>query len=108
MQSPLIAFSPSSLNFGLLGIGEFATRTLHISNGGSAPLAVTVPASTGAVFSWDALQTTLGANGGVSLKVEFSPLAAGAAHGALRVTSNAQGSPHTIRLSGSGRDEIPN
>ena len=51
VQAPTqIAFSHSSLDFGLLGIGEVATRTLRISSNGVAPVTVTVSASTGGVL----------------------------------------------------------
>jgi hypothetical protein len=40
---PQIAFSRSSLDFGLLGIGEVAIRTLRIWNAGVAPLTATRP-----------------------------------------------------------------
>jgi hypothetical protein len=83
-------------------------RTPRMSNAGVVPLVVAVPASTGAVFSLDAVQTTVLPDEGVDLRVEFSPLAAGTVRRAIRVTSNAPGSPHTIGLSGSGRNEIPN
>jgi hypothetical protein len=109
VQAPAqIAFSRSSLDFGLLGIGEVATRTLRISSGGAAPATLTMPGSTGGVFSWQARQATLPPAAGIDVEVEVSPLASGTARGALTVTSNAQGSPHTITLSGSGRREIPN
>jgi Abnormal spindle-like microcephaly-assoc'd, ASPM-SPD-2-Hydin len=103
-----IAFSRTSLDFGLLGIGESAVHTLRISNSGLAPLVVTVPAAPSLSFSSVALQATLLPDDGVDLRIEFSPIASGTAEDSLMVTSNAPGSPHRILLTGSGRDEIPN
>ena len=102
-----IAFSRETIDFGLLGVGEAAFRTLRITSVGLAPVTLDVPGSPAlGPFSWAGLQTALAPGASVDLGVEFSPLGSGKAEGMLRVVSDAQGSPHAIALSGSGRKVI--
>jgi hypothetical protein len=104
-----MAGGADSLDFGLLGIGEVAMRRLRIWNPGTVPVVVTVPSNRGGFFSWQALPaTTVPSQSGIDLDVEFSPLGSGTARGVLTVEDTAQGSPHTIALSGRGRQETPN
>ncbi len=101
--------SPTSLNFGLLGIGQATVRTITISNVGSDPVTVTAPTSTfSSAFNWTEIPTTaLPPGGSIPLTVEFSPLESGLHTDTVSVISDAPGSPHTVSLRGRARGGTP-
>jgi hypothetical protein len=97
-----VDISPGHLEFGLVRDGTSAVRSVGIENVGNEPVSLAVLDSTSALFSWEAFRTTLFTNDGVEIPIEFSPFAVGTFHDELIVLSDAQGSPHTIAISGSG------
>jgi hypothetical protein len=97
-----IDVSPSHLDFGPVRDGNSAVRRVLIENVGIEPVPLKVLDSTSTAFSWEALQTTLFTNDGIEIPIEFGPFKVGTFHDALIVISDAQGSPHTIAISGSG------
>jgi Abnormal spindle-like microcephaly-assoc'd, ASPM-SPD-2-Hydin len=107
--SRVVEVSPSSLGFGLIGIGESVVRRFTVINVGSAPATITVPGSTfPGAFGWsDVPTTTLAPGGSFVVTVEFSPLAAGVHTGTVSVISDAAGSPHRVRLDGRARAGTP-
>ncbi|ESP88849.1 beta strand repeat-containing protein [Candidatus Halobonum tyrrellensis] len=94
-----------SLSFGEVSVGETATGTVEVTNGGSAPLSLesaeVTGADAGAFTVTDAPDTVAaGANGSVT--VEFAPAGAGARQATLSVAHNASGSPASVALAGTG------
>jgi hypothetical protein len=100
-SSPLTA-SPSSLSFGSTTVGATSTKTVTVSNPGSAAVTMASVGVTGAFSETNNCGTSLASGGSCTVSVTFAPTAAGAASGALSVNSSAPGSPLTVALSGTG------
>lgn len=108
IAAPLVALDPAAgLAFGNQTLGGlYAARTLRLTNSGNAVLNVAAVAVEGAAFSNVSAAPcppTLAPSQFCDIDVRFSPPAAAAGYsGAVRVTSNAAGSPHLAALSGNG------
>ena len=105
---PGITFKPTSVSFA----GQMLTTTsaaipLTLTSSGTGPLTINAIAGSG-----DFAQTnncpvapaTLAAAATCTINVTFAPTAVGARTGTLTVMDNANGSPHTIPLTGTGWD----
>ena len=105
---PGITFKPTSVSFA----GQMLTTTsaaipLTLTSSGTGPLTINAIAGSG-----DFAQTnncpvapaTLAAAATCTINVTFAPTAVGARTGTLTVMDNANGSPHTIPLTGNGWD----
>jgi hypothetical protein len=98
-----IQFSPSSLSFGNVVVGDIRERAITITNTGGVDLQLTIAASaTVAPLFWGSRRITLRAGQKATHTISFAPKAAGAHQAILTVTSNAPGSPHRLALSGLG------
>jgi FG-GAP-like repeat/Abnormal spindle-like microcephaly-assoc'd, ASPM-SPD-2-Hydin len=98
----LVTLAPSALSFptqliNTVGTSQIATLT----NTGTQPVTVSGIATTGP-FSETNDCSSLYPSYSCQINVTFSPLAAGAAHGGLVVSDNAEGSRQTLSLSGTG------
>jgi trimeric autotransporter adhesin len=108
IAAPVVALDPTAgLAFGNQTLGGlYAARTLRLTNSGNATLNVAAVAVEGAAFSNVSAAPcppTLAPSQFCDIDVRFSPPAAAAGYsGAVRVTSNAAGSPHLAALSGNG------
>lgn len=101
---PAIQLSPTSVSFGTVFAGDSADRTVTITNTGHADLIITIPAPAGNIFTWVPVSGHAIAPGAsFAAEVDFSPPGVGQANGQLRVESNAAGSPHIVKLAGSGK-----
>lgn len=104
---PALAITPATLtiNFGpqTLG-GVYAPGTIRLDNTGTAPLHIASIVASGAGFSASgSCGATLADGSACEVQVAFAPTAAGTTYaGQVVITSDAPGSPHTVRLSGSG------
>jgi hypothetical protein len=96
--------SPTSLSFGSVAIGGNSTQQVTLTNSGNAAVQVSQIAPSGAGFTVSGLSApaTLNPSQTVTLSVSFAPTAAGSVTGSVVVTSNANGSPLTITLGGTG------
>lgn len=100
--------SSSSLNFGNITVGSSATQNISITNTGNSNVAISTITASGSGFSESGgSNETLTPNQSTNISVTFKPSAAGSASGNLTVTSNAQNSPLTIPLSGTGVQSAP-
>jgi hypothetical protein len=103
-----VASLTGNLAFGNQQTGVSATRTATLTNTGSAPLTVNTVAVTGTGMSRQGgtCSTTVPFNvaaaGNCTIIVRFLPTVTGAVTGALTLTDNAAGSPHSLALSGAG------
>jgi trimeric autotransporter adhesin len=108
IAAPAVALDPAAgLAFGNQTLGGlYAARTLRLTNSGNAMLNIVGVAVEGAAFSnvgAAPCPATLVPSQFCDIDVRFSPPAATAGYsGAVRVTSNAAGSPHVAALSGNG------
>ena len=96
--------SPASLSFGSVSTGGNATQQITLSNTGTAGVQISSIAASGAGFSVNGITTpfTLNAAATATLNVVFAPAAGGGASGSVTVTSNANNSPLTVSLTGTG------
>lgn len=102
VAAPVMTVSATSLVFGAQLDGTTsASKTVEITNSGSAPLSVSL-AMTSAFTQTDTCSSAMAAGTTCSVSVTFSPVSVGNITGALNITSNAAGSPQTISLSGTG------
>ncbi|HXR72851.1 discoidin domain-containing protein [Actinocrinis sp.] len=99
---PVLNASPASLSFGGTVVGSTSTaQNVTVTNTGTTSATVS-----GVSVSGDYSQTnncsTVAVNASCVVTVTFKPTASGARTGTLTVTSNANNSPTTIALTGSG------
>ncbi|MBB6037073.1 choice-of-anchor D domain-containing protein [Phytomonospora endophytica] len=100
---PRIAVSPGALAFGDQQVGTTgAARAVTISNPGDATANISSVSVSGDYARTTNCGATLAPGASCTANVTFTPTAAGSRTGALSVSSNATGSPHTVSLSGNG------
>jgi len=99
----LSASSPS-VSFGNVATGSTATQQLTLSNTGNASTQISGVTVSGAGFSVTGVtsSSTVSASQTLPISVSFAPSAAGSVSGTLTITSNANGSPLKIPLTGTG------
>ena len=99
-----IALSPSALNFfNVAANGGIVTRTVMVSNNGTAPLHVTSITSNNAAFTVSPTVLNIGNGGSASVTVRFNPSSATAQSGLLTFNSNDLATPaKTLIVSGRG------
>ena len=99
---PVLSADPQSLAFASTVVGATTTaQNVTITNTGTSTATVSGVTTSGD-FAKSGTCTTIAAGSSCSLGVTFTPTAAGTRSGTLTVTSNANGSPTTVALSGSG------
>jgi len=101
------SLSAKSFTFGLQAVATpSATQTLTVTNSGTTNLVIGTTTIIGANpgdFSLSAntcAARTIGAGGACTVRIRFTPAAAGARSATLRIPSNRPGSPHLVSLSG--------
>lgn len=101
-----LVVSTQTLNFGSVTVGQTANATVSVGNPGSAPVSITQIQLQGSAFALTGPNNVpISVAGGASynMSLSFHPTAAGAATGALVLTSNVSSDAQvTIALSGSG------
>ena len=112
--APIASVSPPSLTFATQAVGTTSgTQPVTLTNAGSAPLNLTSLAITGSnasSFGYYAGGTnacplpsgTVAVGATCSILVEFIPQGNGAATATFNFSDNANGSPQTVALSGTG------
>ncbi|HLX69694.1 MAG TPA: DUF3443 family protein [Verrucomicrobiae bacterium] len=101
--TPSITLSPTSLTFS----GEFvgstsAAQPVTVSNPGTAGLSISGITPSGDFGQTNTCGTGIAAGGSCTISVTFTPTATGTRTGAITITDNASGSPHSIGLTGTG------
>ncbi|WP_432839241.1 choice-of-anchor D domain-containing protein [Dactylosporangium sp. CA-092794] len=101
-NAPVLSASPSALTFASQALNTTsASQAVTITNTGTA--AATVSAvSTSGDFSQTNTCGSIAVGGSCAVNVSFRPTASGTRTGALTLTSNANNSPTTVALSGTG------
>jgi hypothetical protein len=106
-SAAVVSFSPTGLAFGNQPVGTTtAAQTVTLSNIGNTTLSISSITVTGTNAS-DFAQTntcgsTVAAGADCTISVKFTPSATGARTASLSVTDNANGSPQTLGLQGTG------
>jgi len=94
---------PGTLSLpGVTPVGMSSTAQVQIADLGSANLIVTSIQSSGDFTETDNCVGTVNAASGCSITIAFTPSAAGTRSGAITITDNAAGSPHSFALIGVG------
>ncbi len=106
VQGTLLA-SPVPVAFGEVLLGERPSRTVTLTNTGSAPVTLQAPSLSGANASLFTVSgcasQTLAPAASCTLTVQYAPLAAGLHSATLSLPSNASNSGYAVSLSGSGK-----
>jgi Malectin domain/Abnormal spindle-like microcephaly-assoc'd, ASPM-SPD-2-Hydin len=102
--APSVTANPTSLNFGSMQDGSSSTLGVTLTNKGTSNVTIASVAPAGTGFSASGLNagTILTPNQTATLNVKFAPTSTGSVSGNVSISSNAQGSPLTIPLSGTG------
>ncbi|MBY8881912.1 choice-of-anchor D domain-containing protein [Actinacidiphila acidipaludis] len=101
---PVLNANPASLSFGGTVVGATAAaQTVTVTNSGTTSATVSA-VSAGGDFSQTNNCSTIAVGASCAVTVSFKPTAGGARTGTLTVTSNANNSPTTVALSGTGID----
>ena len=101
--APTVSASPNPVDFGTVGTGLSATKTVTLTNNSAVPVTLGAP-SVSAGFSATNVPTTLASGASATAQVKFSPTAEGVANGTLSFSvTNADGSSTTsVALTGTG------
>jgi len=104
---PAVFLSPDALAFGSVTHGTTsAAQTVTVQNYGNAPLTLgTIAVSAQYVISANTCGpsgSVLAAGSSCTISVEFAPTGTGAINGTLNIPDNAEDSPQTVALSGTG------
>lgn len=99
-----LSASPSSVNFGNVTVGNNSTTPVTVTNTGGETVTISNAGASGSGFSFTGQSPPITLNAGQStvFNAIFTPPAAGAATGALTITSNAGNATLTVPLSGTG------
>jgi len=101
--TPTAQLSPTSLTFPATTVGvASASKTVTLTNNGTATLAITSIAASGDFSQTNSCGSSLPGPGTCNINVVFTPTQVGTRNGTLTVVDNASGSPHTASLTGTG------
>jgi sugar lactone lactonase YvrE len=101
--APLVSLSFSSLTFPAEIVGtRSSAQTVTLTNTGNASLTMSSITASGDFSQTHACGATLSASANCTIAVTFKPLGPGTSTGAVVITDNANGSPQTVALSGTG------
>jgi Abnormal spindle-like microcephaly-assoc'd, ASPM-SPD-2-Hydin/Right handed beta helix region len=102
---PGVSLSPPSLSFSPQLLGSAGTsQQVKLSNSGTGSLSVSGITATGDFSQTNNCGSSLAASVACSISVTFQPTAGGNRTGNLSVSDNANGSPHSVSLTGIGQD----
>ena len=100
---PVVSLNPTSLNFANQNVGATsAAQIVTLTNTDVTTLTITSIVASGDFARTTACPATLGAGASCTISVSFAPTAAGIRGGAITVTTNATGSPHSVSVTGTG------
>ena len=103
--APQLTVSPTSVNFGNVPLNVASNQSVTLTSTGTAPVTISAATASGPPFtgSGATFPVTLNPNPSVTLQVQFTPTATGAASGQLTLTSDSTiGATTNIQLQGTG------
>jgi len=104
-SAPVVMFTPTSLTFpGQLVTTSSATMPVTLKNTGSATLNITSITASGDFTQTNTCGASVPAGMTCTITVTFKPTATGNLTGTISVADDANGSPQTVPLSGTGTD----
>ena len=102
---PVVGLSTTSLNFAAQTVStQSAAQTITLTNTGNGALTPLKITRTGPFAQTNTCGDSVAAGASCTIRVTFSPLAAGSQSGTMTLTDNASNSPQTVELSGTGMD----
>jgi len=107
---PIFSVTPSSKDFGIVGVGSQASQVFTVSNIGVGSLGITGVAITGAGAAQYSLTDTnqytvyLGEGQSMNLTVNFAPTTETTSLATLQITDNLGKTIHSVSLTGQGTD----
>jgi hypothetical protein len=101
--APIFTIDPASLDFGSVTVGNNATLPATVTNTGDADLVISGIVSSDGQFTFSPVApVTVSAGGSQVFDVTFSPTGVGAQSADIVFTHNADGSPTTFSVQGTG------
>jgi uncharacterized membrane protein len=103
--SASLSLSPTSLSFSA-GLGGSSTKSINITNTGTGNLnilSLTISGSTTFTIVGHNCGAAILPGKNCTVNVRFTPTSRTTFTGALNITSNATGSPHSVPLTGTGK-----
>ena len=96
--------TPGAVSFGNQTVKTSASQTVTVSNTGTAALSISQASVSGTGYNMTGLTApvTVAAGASTSFAVMFQPATTGAATGSVSIMSNANASPLTVSLTGTG------
>ena len=105
-NAPVAVLTPTSLDFGsqLVTTPSSPAKTITLKNNGNLVLNITSITSSGDFAETNTCGASVPAGMTCTISVTFTPTATGARTGTITITDNANGSPRTVPLTGTGSD----
>ena len=105
-NAPVAVLTPTSLDFGsqLVTTTSSPAKTIMLKNNGNLVLNIASITSSGDFAETNTCGASLPAGMTCTISVTFTPTATGARTGTITITDNANGSPRTVPLTGTGSD----
>lgn len=102
---PGVSLSPPTLSFSPQLLGTVSTsQQVKLSNSGTGSLSISGITANGDFSQTNNCGSSLAASASCSISVTFKPTAGGNRTGNLSISDNANGSPHSVSLTGTGQD----
>jgi hypothetical protein len=107
--APAATLSATSVDLGSVTVGQASTtKAVTLTNSGSAALSISGITVSGGFAQTNDCGTSLAAGSSCTVKLSYTPTAAGIVTGTLSIASNAASSPATVSLSATGVDvQVP-
>ena len=103
--NPVVLLVPTSIAFSGLPVGSSsAPQLLTVTNSGTAALSVAGVQATGDFTQTNNCLPTLSVGANCTVSITFTPTTTGNRLGTLTITDNAQNSPQSVSLVGTGSD----
>jgi len=105
-NAPVAVLTPTSLDFGseLVTTTSSPAKTITLKNNGNLVLNITSITGSGDFAETNTCGASVPAGMTCTISVTFTPTATGARTGTITITDNANGSPRTVPLTGTGSD----
>jgi len=99
-----LSFNTTNVTFGNVNVGSSAFREVIVTNTGNVNTQISQITQSGTAFELSGVSTpvTINASQSLTIRVNFYPEAVAAMKGTMTVTSDANGSPATISVAGTG------
>jgi len=93
--------SPTTVNFGQVGVGKQTTQTVAVSNTGTKPISITQASISNPQFSWSGvtLPMSMATGQSANFTIAVTPSAGGTLTGALTVQGSDGATPAVVSLS---------